>query len=182
MAVTHLTDAEMQDYLDGNLSQKQVAIFMKHLKTCNSCQNELHEYKNLYTELKSDAEIQLSANFSKSVISKIQQESPTISYARFRDILLSIIGLIIAVGITLYFVDLKPLTKSFSNIINPLVDSAIVIFTNVQNYMSILNIDINLFVVAGLILLVIIAIDHILYRHKDKLFSLLKTLPTFYHF
>ena len=181
MALKHLTDADIQDYLDGNLSQKQTSNVTQHLDTCNSCKNELSKYKSLYSELRTDTGISLSTNFSKSVISRLQGESTEVFYLRFWDVFLSVIGLVFAVGTTLYFVDFKPLAKPFTDILQPQIDFSILIFTNLKGVLAELNIDINLFVFAGLILLVIIALDHVIYRHKDKLVSFVKTPPSCCH-
>ena len=76
MAVKHLTDAEIQDYLDGNLKQEHVFIVTQHLEACELCQKELHQYKILYSELKSDIDINLSPNFANTVSAKLRKESP----------------------------------------------------------------------------------------------------------
>ena len=179
MALKHLTDKEIQDYLDGNLSQEKNLIVKQHLDFCESCQSEFNEYKNLYAGLKNDADVSLSPNFSKSVISKIQQEAPTTFNIRFRDILLSIMGLLFAVGTTLYYVDFKPVMKSLNKSLKQPIDNSTAIFSSLKQALETLNVDFNLIVFAGLILLIIIAVDHFLYRNKDKLFSFLKTIPNF---
>ena len=174
MALRHLTDTEIQDYLDENLSQKQTSVLKQYLESCDSCQNELSKYQYLYTGLKNDADINLSPNFSQFLISKIREESTEIFHIAFRDILFSIIGLLIAVGTTLYYVGLKPLAASFNSMLKPQVDNSIAIFSTFKQLLAGLNININLLVFAGLILLIIIALDRILYKYRDKLRSFLK--------
>ena len=181
MVLRHLIDTEIQDYLDGNLPPIQAKIMEEHLESCNSCQNELSQYRSLYMELKNEIGINLSPNFSKSVISKIQQQSPETFYIRIRDIFLSIIGLLVAVSTSIYVVDFKPLAKAFTNIFSPQIDDSIEVFSNIKELLVGLNINVILFIFAGVVLLVIIAIDRMIFRHKDKLFAFLRTPPTLCH-
>ncbi len=181
MALKHLSDTEIQDYIDGNLSQKQTAILNDHLCTCKKCQKELDEYQVLFTELKKEPTINLSTHFTKTIISKINQESTETFNISLRDILLSVLGLILAIGTTFAFVDVKTLLKSFNSMFKPQVDSGITIFTKFQQLMAAMNIDINLFLFAGIILLIILLIDHVVYRHRHKLISFMRTQSIFCH-
>jgi len=79
-------------------------------------------------------------------------------------------GLLFAVGTTLYYVDFKPVMKSLNKSLKQPIDNSTAIFSSLKQALETLNVDFNLIVFAGLILLIIIAVDHFLIVNKDKLF------------
>lgn len=177
MAINHLTDTEIQDYLDGNLAGEKESSVMWHLDECQACQHEMNRYKRLYTELKSDADIELSPNFSTAVMSKLHRESSAVFQVRFRDILLSILGLIVSLGTMVYYVDFKSIMKSFDGIFQPNRYFKPEFISGARDLFSGFKMDSNLIIFAGLILLIFVVVDHIITRHKDKLLSFLKMVP-----
>ncbi|MCP4634137.1 MAG: hypothetical protein GY855_14525 [candidate division Zixibacteria bacterium] len=47
----HLSDAEIQNYLDGEY-KGDLKRFKIHIRNCEYCRNELAKYKELYSDLK----------------------------------------------------------------------------------------------------------------------------------
>ena len=179
MATGHVTDQEMQDYLDGNLPQEEVSIFRGHLQSCQKCQTELTQYRALYSELQAEVAFELSPDFSASVMKSIRAEAKKVILVRLWNLLLPIIGIGIGVGVLIYYVDFKPFAKAFSDSLNPSRYFDSTVLTNLDDVLSKLKVNLNLIVFAGLSLLAVILIDHLLSRHKEKLFSYLKMLPVF---
>ena len=149
MALNHLTDSDIQNYLDGNLTHKQISTIEQHIADCESCKNEVANYHELYQGLKEDTGFKLSPNFSQSIILKIQGDLPITFHIRIRDVFLSVIGLIFALGITLYYVDFKPLIKVFSNNFSAQIGNSIAVVSNMKGLHEGLNLDFNLFLFAG---------------------------------
>lgn len=165
MAIRHLTDEEIQEYLDGTLSQEH-SFLVTHLESCDLCQNELRQYKSLYTGLESDFNFNLSPGFSKSVILGLQKELKEKHYVNYWYAFLSIIGIIIGLGTTFYFVDFKPFITVIPNTFK-LQDYLIpAIYSFLKNYLTGLNINLTLLGFAGLILLVISILDHFIFSGK----------------
>lgn len=177
--MTHLIDEELQNYLDGNISHNQISIFEQHIESCEKCQSELVQYRSLYSELKTDVAVDLSPDFSTRVMKTIRAEAKKTLLARLWNLLLPIIGIGIGVGVLIYYVDFKPFVKAFSDSLNPSRYFDNTALTSLTDVLSKLNVNLNLIVFAGLSLLVVILIDQLLSRHKEKFFSYLKMLPVF---
>ena len=73
MAIEHLTDELIQDYLDGNLSESAGAID-EHIRSCNSCRAELDRYRSLSTALSEDVGFELSPDFASEVVASIEEK------------------------------------------------------------------------------------------------------------
>lgn len=179
MVEEHLTDQQIQDFLDGNLSQEQESIFRGHLQSCPQCHSELAQYRALYSELQSEMAFELSPDFSSRVITAIQAEARKAWLARLWNLLLPMFGICIGIGVMIYYVDFKPFLKVFSDSLNPSRYFDSIVMTNLKEVLIKFNLNLNLIMFAGLSLLVVILIDQLLSRHKEKWFSYLKMLPVF---
>lgn len=177
--MTHLTDEELQNYLDGNISHSQISIFEQHIESCERCQFELAQYRSLYVELKEDVAFDLSPNFSNAVIKAVQVGAKKALLARLWNLLLPVIGIAVGIGVMIYYVDFKPFIKVFADSLNPgrYFDSAVL--SELNQVLAKLNVNLNIIVFAGLSLLAVILIDYLISRHKEKLFSYLRMLPVF---
>ena len=70
MESKHLTDAEIQDYLDGN-AVREDSTAAEHLDSCGLCKKNLELYKCLYSGLSDDAGYELSVDFADKVVSLV---------------------------------------------------------------------------------------------------------------
>lgn len=78
MELRHLTDEEIQDYLDGNVPSGNRYV-QEHLRKCERCRKALLEYQSLYLGLKKDGVLNflqifqkwLSQNFQKNKLSNL---------------------------------------------------------------------------------------------------------------
>ncbi|MCK4403570.1 MAG: hypothetical protein KAW02_00645 [candidate division Zixibacteria bacterium] len=171
MPLKHLTDEEIQDYLDGNLSQQKTLLAERHLETCPLCQETLKQYQSLYVGLKNDKGFDLSKSFAKSVIKRLPAEGEAESRFNFVNIFLTILGIIITAGVTLYYVDLRPLVKAFSHVLpGPELGSGLVAF--IKNLLVGLNGNIGFLIFALLTLVIIGALDHFVFQPKYRRISL----------
>jgi len=103
MMSEHISEFEIQQYLDNNLDQDEKKILEDHLSICRQCRTVVEKYKTLYTLLADDTDIQLSNNFTQHVLRNIEPQSMT---ARNRFSLewgLGIIGVMAGLGMTFYF-------------------------------------------------------------------------------
>ena len=179
MATEHLTDEQIQNYLDGNLPHDQVSFLKGHIQSCPNCQSELAHYRGLYVELKEDVAFDLSSHFFTSVMKAVQAEAKKAFLTRLWNVLLPILGVAAGIGVMIYFIDFKPFLKIFSDSLNPgrYFDSAVL--SNLNQVFAKLNVNLNIIVFAGLSLLVVILVDHLISRHKLKFISYFKMLPVF---
>ena len=165
----HLIDEELQDYLDGNLSGEQRTTAVRHLESCTFCQNEMRLYQSLRTQLRADPGFQLSHKLGRSVLSKIQKESLGTVHGQLWQVFLALLGLVVCLNITFYFFDFRPMVKEVQAIPAPKLDPFFEILPQIKTFFSGLNMNLTLLVFAGLALLVISGIDHLIQSKRKPL-------------
>jgi len=168
MSLRHLTDEEIQEYLDGNLSPQDVSLFETHLKSCPHCHESLRQYQSLYAGLASDEGFKLSESFAKSVISKLSVEVKPKSRFNYANVFLTILGIVIALGITFYYVDLKSLGQAISRVLIPQYEFGSTFVASVKSFLMGLNGNLSLLAFAGLTLLIIAALDRVLVQPRYR--------------
>ena len=164
MPVTHLTDEEIQDYLDGNLSHQKRIFLEAHLKTCDSCQAALKQYQSLYVGLKQDQVFDLPKSFAKSVIARLPMAEKAKSGFNYSDILLGILAILITAFTSFYYLDLGSLGKRLTNIPLPHYEIGTTLVEAAKGLVAALEGNLSLLVVGILVLLVTGALDRILFQ------------------
>jgi predicted anti-sigma-YlaC factor YlaD len=172
MPVTHLTDEEIQEYLDGNLSHQSRVFAEAHLQTCELCQAALKQYQSLYVGLKQDQGFDLSRSFAKSVVAKLPIAQKTKSGFDYSDILLGILAILITAFVSIYYLDLGLLGKGLTHISLPHYEFGWSLFEAAKSLVAALQANLSLLVVGILVLLVTGALDRILFqpllRHRRQ--------------
>ncbi|PJA30462.1 MAG: hypothetical protein CO189_00130 [candidate division Zixibacteria bacterium CG_4_9_14_3_um_filter_46_8] len=161
MITKHLADEDIQLYLDG-ISTTRDDFIRRHLLTCQHCQEELASYQQLYKELKDDFGYGLSAGFSERVSSKIPVSCRSSLVSQYSEIILSLFGVILGGFLAFYIIGAESVIKIFSNL-NPIgFFSTDTTLNSLRFFSSILRADFHLILLAGLILIFIIAFDKII--------------------
>ncbi len=78
MPVTHISDEQIQDYLDHREVKRDVPL-VRHIRQCPDCRARLHQYRMLYRGLKAADEPCLSEDFAANTMRTIRSlpiESP----------------------------------------------------------------------------------------------------------
>jgi len=88
----------------------------------------------------------------------------------FVNIFLTILGIIISAGVTLYYVDLRPLGRAFSHILPP-HEFGSVLVAFIKSFLVGLNGNIGFLIFAVLTFLFIAALDHFVFQPKYKRIS-----------
>lgn len=165
MQLKHLNDDEFQDYLDGNLPQEKTLSIKRHLESCPACRQALEQYQSLYVGLQEEKGFELSKGFAKAVLKQIPTEPEAESHFSFLNTLLVVLGIMIPLGVTLYFLDLGPLGRAFSHIVlEPL--------GGFEDLLVSLNGSLGLAACAVLTLIVIGGLDRLIFQSKYKRISL----------
>lgn len=164
----HLTDEEIQDYLDGNIIS-QNELIEGHLENCELCQDNLQKYRKLYAELARDVNFALSPHFAETVISKLPQRKASLFGLSLAEIL--------TIGITvpfmlfpfIYLISRSFMTQSFTRIAFSFSNSMSKFWNLVkafseEQYFSILFL-------AGCVLLVVYLVDKFFLQNRFKAFS-----------
>lgn len=109
--MNHLTDEQLQDYLDGNTDKNSTVNV--HLDSCPQCQKALHDYRALFTGLDTEPAFPLSADFADSVMDRLPDiefvPAEETSPVHDRIVLFAGIALMLAAGI--YFLDIGSLLQ-----------------------------------------------------------------------
>lgn len=167
MTLRHLTDEELQDYMDGNLSAEQKITCSRHLQACDFCRDEIELYQSLSKQLGSESGFSLSHRFSKAVMAKIQPESLGSVHGQLWSVFLSLLGIVVGLNITFYFFDFSAVIKEIKSIPTPnyaLVPESI---STLKNTASGYNIDFSLLFFAGLTLGILGLVDYLIrWKHK----------------
>lgn len=164
----HLSDEDIQNYLDGKTLQKRDHID-NHLKTCIHCQDLLNQYRDLYIDLKREPEFQLSEAFTPVVMKRLTLTSRrSLLFRIAKDLLLGIGFLwITAVAISIaYFIDSKPWEELFKQSTNIMSTIKTTFFVSTNHVLSDLIGKPYLLLCAGSTLLIIAIIDRLLFQPK----------------
>jgi len=167
MQLKHLTDEEIQDFLDGNLSREIALLTERHLETCPLCRDAVKQYQSIYAGLDDDEGFDLSKGFARSVVNTLPEQREAKSPFGLLNIFLTILGVIVAAGVTIRYVDLRPLGSALSHILpGPQLGSGIVAF--VENLLIGLNGNLGLLILGVLTLVVIGGLDRFFLQPRYK--------------
>ena len=163
----HLTDIEIQKYLDQELNREEEIFLEKHLPGCHICQRKISDYQEIYKILNQPPEVDLPVNFVDKVLARIPDPKKHRWYAEYLDQILLGIALITGMIVYFYFVGVKSLLNLLENINPTIQNSAVIVmkyFENNPNHILIFK----YFVVALLILTSIKLVDSFfLFRKRD---------------
>jgi anti-sigma factor RsiW len=167
MQLKHLSDEEIQDYLDGNLSEETALRAKGHLQVCQRCREALKQYESLYVGLQGEKGFELSKGFAQAVLRRLPAEGEAESRFSFVNTLLVVLGIIISLGATLYYVDLRPLGRAFSHLL-PKSQVGLELLDLIEGILLGLNGNLGLLVIAVLALLIMGVLDRIIFQPKYR--------------
>jgi hypothetical protein len=157
MSSDHLSDDQIQAYLDSQeIIDKE--LIEEHLKYCSSCQKNITFYRELYKSLDYDLMPSLPKNFAKQVISGISGTEDSRWYKFESGFIISFF--LISIAAVFYFIN--PLPQLLE------LGSSIISNTGgfISKWLSVLNGNIPLIVVAFVIFLLIEVVDKKILRPK----------------
>jgi hypothetical protein len=97
---SHLSDDQLNRYLDGFLDAEEAALIDKHLMSCESCNIDFERLKSVFQEIDSFEELPLMKDLSGSVVETIQRKgsgSKQIHWGVYVQLVFAIIILVLAV-------------------------------------------------------------------------------------
>lgn len=171
MESKHLTDAEIQDYLDGNTGRED-STAAEHLDSCSLCKKNLELYRCLYSGLSDDAGYELSVDFADKVVSSVGLGYSRDYLKRYASVLVSIIGVVAAIAALYYFTDIPKIIAGgawfgwFDSILKGRT------FSSMTGYASSAGNSVSLIVSGGLALVTIWVVDRFMIRSKRRPSSL----------
>jgi hypothetical protein len=167
MQLKHLTDEEIQSYLDGNLSREIALLTERHLETCPLCREAVKQYQGVYAGLDQDKGFDLSKGFAKSVVKILPEQKEAKPPFDLLNVFLIILGVIVAAGVTVRYVDLRPLGRALSHLLpGPQLGSRVVAF--VEDLLVGLNGNLGLLILGVLTLVIIGGLDRFLLQPRHR--------------
>ena len=110
----HLTDDQIQSYLDGNRLDN-IEKIKQHLSECSECQTQLDAYENLYVLMGEKSEIpDLSDTFATNTMSKIKIKDEK-KWTIFENVFI-VISFIISISLIIYFFNFNGIVSIFKGI------------------------------------------------------------------
>ena len=165
MALNHLTDEQIQEYLDGNVSKN--SWIADHLKSCGDCEAQIDEYSSLYSALEVDEKIGLSANFADAVVSRITLQASAIPGFQIWQILLAVVGFGVGLAAAVYLIGINSFGKLFTSLaeFGKIFPSVLAV---ISNYFSGINLNFGLLGLAAFALLFMVFLDHFVFQPKQR--------------
>ena len=171
MESKHLTDTEIQDYLDGNADREESTI-AAHLDSCSLCRKNLELYRRLYSGLSDDAGYELSVDFADKVVSSVGLVESGGFFRRYAHALVTVIGAVIAFAALYCLTDIPSIIAGgawlgwFDSILSGRI------YSSMTGYASSAGNTVSLIVSGVLALVTIWAVDRFMIRSKRRPSSL----------
>jgi hypothetical protein len=166
VALRHLSDAEIQDFLDGNLPDREDSLEI-HINQCPHCRSRVIRYRMLYKELREDTIPRFKDDYAASVMSYIKAKSSVAPgrnpKATLGYIFLALCGLVLAI----YFVDFSRMAAlfRFSAFRTHLINSFI---PHLSRILKELDISPGIILSVGLAVAVAFIVDHLIKQYRAK--------------
>ncbi len=170
MAVRHLTDEQIQHYLDGNMHRDDDATY--HLQHCPACQRQLELYRKVYESLQQDVGFELKPGFAESVMTRLAATSEKSSRVSLAGLILLVFGSVAVADLALYFLEVKALTEMLASLSTVGINFGSSIVESLRAATASLGVSMDIMLFTGLILLTFAAIDCILVRYRGSHFCL----------
>ncbi len=167
MSIMHLSEKNIQEYLDTKLNKEKVEA---HIINCKKCSSLLAEYELFYSELSVDTTPQLPVNFVSQTMDMVRQESIAIESNKGL-YLYSIVSFIGALFFLNYYTgfNLNIFQFELTFINNMFADWSI--FDALARYYQTSASLVNVLLFAGLILLFFALVDSVLSRKRLRKIS-----------
>jgi hypothetical protein len=173
MAVNHLSDNDIQDFLEGNLKNRDEEIRL-HLNECATCNKKFKEFSVIFNQVKIDTTPALSTSFASKVAAKAFSESEQSKkvFSPYIYYFAGLVCLIVAIwytGIWSIFGRMMSALKitSIADFIGDLIISVLTPLAKM------LHIDTAFLAVFILVLIVAVALDYIIRHSRQRTISYL---------
>lgn len=162
MTVRHLTDEQIQEWLDG-AQTKQPAVF-EHLAHCSRCQAEVAAYRKLYQELNQPIVFSLSPDFAATVTQRVQAGKFRFSSQWWSGLLIAG-GFLLGTAINVHYLGKAAILAGLDRIKTQFVNF-VLSFETLKNAAVSLNVNHSLFFFAVIVLILTFLLDRFILQHR----------------
>ncbi len=166
MAVRHLTDEQIQRYLDGGISRDSDASH--HLQHCQACMRQLELYREVYESLQQDVGFKLTPGFAESVMTRLAATSEKSSRVSLAGLILLVFGTVVTTGLALYFLEVKALTEMLASLSTVGINFGSSFVESLRMATASLGVSTDIILSTGLILLTFAILDRLLIRLRSS--------------
>lgn len=165
--IKHLNDYEIQELLDKNYIAVP-AEKRAHFDSCQHCQQALQNYKILSGHLGQEKGFALPLNFADSVLQNIKIQTQQKEKVNWLEISVWILGLGGAIGVSIYSLGWSNILNKFQDYLNLFGTIFEKNVTVIQKLIQDLNINLMAIGAAGFVLIVVMSLDYLWGRFKQK--------------
>ena len=72
-SIKHLTDEDLQEYLDGELSPEGSSTVEAHLRACEDCSARMETWRALFVEIQELPDVALIPDFEPMVLTQLSK-------------------------------------------------------------------------------------------------------------
>lgn len=170
MGMRHLTDAQIQDYLDGNPVEDTEEI-ESHLHSCEACRTELARYRGISTALSEDVGFELDPNFAADVVASLQEQGAEKFFFKLSHIILWATGLFAAIAVLIRFTNIEKTFSGFSEAGKQGESAFKEYYLSIKHTIESSGLDIRLILMIALVILSIFLIDRLITRTRKHITS-----------
>jgi hypothetical protein len=170
MGMKHLTDEQIQDYLDGNpvVNTKEIE---DHLEKCEACRTELARYRDLSTALSEDVGFELAPNFAADVVASLEEEGAEKFFYKVAKVILWAAGIFTALAVLIRFTNIENSFSGFSEAGKQGESAFKEFYLTIKQAIESSGIDIRLILMIALVILGIFLIDRLIMRTRKNITS-----------
>lgn len=169
MSIIHLSDEQLQLYLDDGSNEKS-SFIEEHLRCCEQCRQQLAAYHSVIDELNTEPENVFSPGFESIIIDKIQEKANKI--LKIKNFFFHAAAIVFVMIISIYVFMSAPISENMVRIFVDKWIGAKYLYDSVLRISGDLDISLKVLVSAGIILFFYGLFDRILVTLKSKKFSL----------
>ncbi len=114
MEINHLTDEQIQDYIDGNPVVNRQEI-ESHMEGCAKCAREMRHYRKLSMMLSSEPEFELAPDFASEVVAFMNEQGAEKFFHKLAQVTMWVAGAVVGLILLIQFTDFEEAFKGFTS-------------------------------------------------------------------
>ncbi len=159
--MNHLTDMQIQMFADGIAVDPEMT---GHLEACELCRSHVSAYQQLMAELKKDEGFTLSPNFSRMVITKLEEKAETAT--QWKEWLIMALSGAAAVVAAIYFTGTSATGDAVTETVKELFQTRESVVSSFRDFKNWFDGGLSYLIYGGFLLLIFDYLDRKFIRSK----------------
>lgn len=177
MKQKHLTEREIQNILDGNISLRETENY-SHFRECPVCQEKLIFYKTLVKNLNKELDLHFSSTFTERIISKLPLKERKIFISKFlsSEMIFGIMGMLLSIISAVYVFGWRLIADTIGNITLPGISLKTFFYNLEIDIVSMFNCNSRLLILGVITIAAVAVIDYLITAYSKSLFIFRKNI------